>query len=145
MLIAPVKKLTSSSRCGSGVDTSRYTARELERIVPKGVVMGSSLLAEVRKRGRAEGRVDYARTVCLSFAKQHHEGLLPLVAPHVKRCSDPSLLQEWALAASRLSDDEFLALVESDASDEARPAVVRRSVQGRAPRPARRSRPSKRR
>jgi len=123
----------------------RYTARELERIVPKGVVMGSSLFAEVRKRSRAEGRADNARTMCLSFAKQHHEGLLPLVAPLIEKCSDPAILQEWALAASRLSDDEFLALVGSHASDEARSAAARGSVQGRAPRPARRSRPSKRR
>ena len=106
--------------------------------------MGSSLFAEVRKRSRAEGRAkgqaegqaDNARTVCLSFAKQHHEGLLPLVAPLIKACSDPALLEEWALAAPRLTGDEFLALVKrSEGSEVAR----------RAPRPSRRSRPSKRR
>ena len=36
----------------------RYTARDLERIVPRGVVMGSSLFAEVRRRSRAEGRAE---------------------------------------------------------------------------------------
>ena len=125
----------------------RYTARDLERIVPRGVVMGSSLFAEVRKRSRAEGRAkgrsegrtegqtDNARTVCLSFAKQYHGALLPVVAPLIKACSDPALLQEWALAAPRLTDDAFLALVRSHASEES----------SRTPRPARRARPSKRR
>jgi hypothetical protein len=126
----------------------RYTARELERIVPKGVVMGSSLLAEVRRRsraeGRAEGQADNARTMCLSFVKQHHDGLLPLVAPVIKACSNAALLEEWALAAPRFTDDEFLALVRSEASEADRRAPAPRSVRGRAPRPSRRSRPSKR-
>ena len=39
----------------------RYTARDLERIVPRGVVMGSSLFAEVRRRSRAEGRAGAVR------------------------------------------------------------------------------------
>ena len=44
----------------------RYTARELERVVPKEVVMGSSLVAEVKRRSRAEGaegRAEGARKV----------------------------------------------------------------------------------
>ena len=145
---APKRQQRELSAVLRMLSEGRYTARDLERIVPKGVVMGSSLFAEVRKRsraeGRAEGQADTARTVCLGFAKQHHEGLLPLVAPLIKECSDPALLQEWALAASRLSDDEFLALVGSHASDEARSAAARGSVQGRSPRPGRRSRPSRR-
>ena len=123
----------------------RYTARVLERIVPREVVMGSSLFAEVRRRSRAEGRADYARTVCLSFAKQHHEALLAVVTPVIKACSDPALLQEWALAAPRLSDNEFLALVRGHAPEADRTAPARQAVRGRAPRPARRARSSKRR
>ena len=121
----------------------RYTARDLERIVPREVVMGSSLFAEVRRRSRAQGRADYARTVCLSFAKQHHQALLPLVTPVIKACSDPALLQEWALAAPRLTDEAFLALVRSHAPGEGRPVPARQALRGRAPRPARRARPSK--
>ena len=34
----------------------RYTARELERVVPRGVAMASSLFKEVQKLARAEGR-----------------------------------------------------------------------------------------
>ena len=92
--------------------------------------MGSSLFAEVRRRsraegraqgrseGRTEGRTDNARKRMLSFAKQYHGALLPVVAPLIKACSDPALLQEWALAAPRLTDDAFLALVRSHASEE---------------------------
>jgi hypothetical protein len=127
----------------------RYTARDLERIVPRGVVMGSSLFAEVRRRSRAEGRVegraDNARTVCLSFAEQHHEALLAVVTPLIEACSDPALLQEWALAAPRLSGDEFVALVRSHAPEAHRTAPAGPPVRGRAPRPARRARSSKRR
>ena len=127
----------------------RYTARELERIVPKGVVMGSSLFAEVRKQSRAEGRAEgataAARSVCLGLVRQHHAASLPLVAPLIKACTDADRLQEWALAASRLSASEFVALVRSSASEGDRPGADRRPAQGRAPRPARRSRRSKRR
>jgi hypothetical protein len=146
---APKRQYRDLSAVLRMLSEGRYTARDLERIVPKGVVMGSSLFAEVRKRsraeGRAEGRADNARTVCLSFAKQHHEGLLPLVAPLIKACSDPALLEEWALAAPRLTDDEFLALVRSEGSEVGRRPPAPRPVRGRAPRPSRRSRPSKRR
>lgn len=106
--------------------------------------MGSSLYAKVRQWSRAEGRADNARTMCLSFARQHHEGLLPVVTPLIKACSDPALLQKWALAASQLSDEAFLALVKGHASERRRAAPTRKTVRGRAPRPARRAQAVKR-
>ena len=127
----------------------RYTARVLERIVPREVVMGSSLFAEVRRRSRAEGRAEGTtaglRAVCQGLAAQHHAASLPLVETVIEACSDPALLQEWALAAPRLSDNEFVALVRSHAPEADRTAPARQAVRGRAPRPARRARSSKRR
>jgi hypothetical protein len=119
----------------------RYTARELERVVPSEVVMGSSLMARVRRtsraEGRAEGRVEgevaAARTLCADLARQHHAKALPLVATAIEGCSDPGLLHEWALAAPLTSDDEFIRLV-----------TAPQPARSRAPRPSRRS-PSPRR
>ncbi len=81
----------------------------------------------------------------LNFVNYIDRYVLPAVAPLIKACSDPALLEEWALAAPRLADDEFLALVRSEASAVGRRAPAPRPVRGRAPRPSRRSRPSKRR
>jgi hypothetical protein len=129
----------------------RYTARELERIVPEEVVMGSSLFAKVRKQSRAEGRAEgrvegrvegataTARSVCLGLVRQHHAASLPVLAPVIESCSDADRLQEWALAAPRLSDSELVALVRSHASEGGRPRAAGGHAQGRAPRPARRS------
>jgi hypothetical protein len=73
----------------------RYTARELERVVPKEVVMGSSLVAWVKRRSRAEGRTEgraegraegevvTARSLCAELVKQHHPAILSVVAPVV--------------------------------------------------------------
>jgi len=117
----------------------RYTARELERVVPKEVVMASSLFAEAKRRGRAEGRAEgemaTARTLCSGFARQHHPAVLSEVAPIIASCSDPLRLQQWALAAPRLSDAEFLRLL-SGRSASRSPARTSRS---RTPRPSRRS------
>ena len=118
----------------------RYTARELERVVPSEVVMGSSLMARVRRTSRAEGRAEglaegrmkgeiaAARTLCADLARQHHAKALPLVATAIEGCSDPGLLHEWALAAPLASDDEFVRLV-----------TAPQPVRSRAPRPSRRS------
>jgi hypothetical protein len=58
---APKRQFRDLSAVLRMLSEGRYTARELERIVPKGVVMGSSLFAEVRKRSRAEGRARVPR------------------------------------------------------------------------------------
>ena len=123
----------------------RYTARELERVVPIEVVMGSSLMARVRRTSRAEGRaeglaegrmkgeIDAARTLCADLARQHHARAFPLVADTIEACSEPVLFHEWALAAPLVSDDEFVRLV-----------TAPQPARSRAPRPSRRS-PSPRR
>ena len=145
----------------------RYTARELQRVVPKEVVMGSSLIAWVKKRSRAEGRAEgrvegraegraegeviAARSLCVDFAKQHHPSILSLVSPAIEQCPDAGLLHEWALAAPRSSDADFARLVTGDTPSPASATGTRRSpsafraTRGRAPRPSRRSKPSRRR
>ena len=105
----------------------RYTARELERVVPKEVAMGSSLVAEVKRRsraegraqgraeGRAEGEVVVARSICAELVKQHHAAILSVVAPLIEACSDAGRLHAWALAASKVSDAELVRLVGAEA------------------------------
>jgi len=135
----------------------RYTARELERVVPKEVAMGSSLFAEVKRRsraegraqgrveGRAEGEVVTARLLCAELVKQHHPAILSLVAPVIEACTDAGRLQSWALAASRVSDAELARLVGPGAPAGSTGRSGSRSSQGRAPRPSRRAKPAPRR
>jgi hypothetical protein len=127
----------------------RYTARELERVVPKEVVMASSLIAEVKRRsraeGRAEGEVAAARSLCSELVKQHHPAILALVAPVIEACTDAGRLQSWALAASRVSDAELERLVGPGAPAGSATRSGSRSSRGRAPRPSRRAKPASRR
>jgi hypothetical protein len=127
----------------------RYTARELERVVPKEVVMGSSLVAEVKRRSRAEGRAEgeviAARSLCAELVKQHHAAILSVVSPVLEACADAGRLHDWALAASRVSDAELVRLVGAEApAAPSRPSGTR-SSQGRAPRPSRRAKAASRR
>jgi hypothetical protein len=147
----------------------RYTARELERVVPKEVVMGSSLVAEVKRRSRAEGRVEgraegraegrvegraegraegevvTARSLCAELVKQHHAGILSVVAPVIEACANARSLHDWALAASRVSDAELVRLVGAEVAAESAEPSDSRSSRGRAPRPSRRAQPASRR
>jgi hypothetical protein len=134
----------------------RYTARELERVVPREVVMGSSLVAEVRKASRAEGEaaglvkgeLAAARSLCADFAEQHHVAALQVVAGIIRSCRDTSRLRKWALAAPRLSDEEFVRLVQRRtpaAASGARKASLARTRRARATRPSRRAKASRRR
>jgi hypothetical protein len=112
----------------------RYTARELERVVPSEVVMGSSLIARVKRASWAEGEIAAVRSVCADFARQHHAKAFPRVAARIETCTELPLLRKWALAAPLISDDEFVRLV-----------IEPKPVHSRAPRPARRPRPKRRR
>jgi len=126
----------------------RYTARDLERVVPKEVVMGSSLLTAVRRRGRAEGRAEgevIVRSLCAELVKQHHPAILSVVAPVIEDCADVGRLHAWALAAPRASDAEFVRLVGAEAPGGPSRPSGSRSSRGRAPRPSRRAKPASRR
>jgi len=127
----------------------RYTARELERVVPKEVAMGSSLVAWVKRRSRAEGRAEgevvTARSLCAELVKQHHPAILSVVGPAIEACADAGRLQSWALAASRVSGADLVRLVGAEApAAPSRPSGTRLS-RGRAPRPARRAKAASRR
>jgi hypothetical protein len=119
----------------------RYTARELERVVPEEVVMASSLVAKVRRRSRAEGRIAAARSLCEDLVKQHHPGVLSVVASEIDACIDSRLLREWVLAAPLVSDTEFVRLVKSATPAASENGPGRGSGRSRAPRPSKRARP----
>ena len=131
------------------VSEGRYTARELERVVAKEVVMGSSLLTEVKRQSRAEGRAEgeviIVRSLCAEFVRQYHPAILPVVAPVIEACADAGRLQAWALAAPRVSDAEFVSLVKPEAPGGPLRPSGSRSSRGRAPRPSRRAKPASRR
>jgi hypothetical protein len=108
----------------------RYTARELQRIIPIEVVMGSSLFATVKRLSRAEGRAEGARRVCLGLARDFHRSTLPTVSPLIRASTSMSVLERWARAAPRLTDDAFVELVRRSTD---------RGSRARAPRPKRRT------
>jgi hypothetical protein len=63
---------------------------------------------EGRLEGRAEGRLDAERELCSELARKHHPVVFDRARPLIEACGDPARLKEWALAASDLSDAEFL-------------------------------------
>lgn len=153
---APPRQYRDLSAVLRMLSEGRYTARELEQVVPKEVVMGSSLVAQVRRAsraegeavGRAKGELAAARSLCADLTKQHHPRILPRVAGAIEGCPDASLLHEWALAAPRASDDEFVRLVQGNATAAApgpRRAAPARTSRGRAARPSRRAKSARRR
>lgn len=103
----------------------RYTASELIRLVGRDRMIQSSLYteglangrAEGEARGRAEGevrgRLEAERELCAAFAAKHHPSVFDRVRPMIESCDDLARLKEWALAASDLSDSEFLRLLEA--------------------------------
>ena len=58
-----------------------------------------------------EGKLEGAREACVALARKHHAGVFDRVASIIAACDDSARLKAWALAASDLSDDEFLALI----------------------------------
>jgi hypothetical protein len=126
----------------------RYTAQELERIVPFEVIMASGVLAMAKRRGLREGLrkgmreglregIEAARRLCLDMVEKHHPELLERVGPAAQACSDLAALTSWTLLASEGDGGSLLAAVGSSPSPaEARVAAGRST--GRSPRPARR-------
>ena len=75
----------------------------------------SSLYTEGRAEGRAEGetlgRIEAERELCAALAAKHHAAVFERARPLIETCQDPARLKEWALAASDLSDSDFLKLL----------------------------------
>jgi hypothetical protein len=107
-------------------------------VIPKEMVMPSSLWAEAvgkgRKEGRQEGAVAEARAFCIELTREHHPAVASRAVPLIKACSDVNRLHQWGLEAPRLSDPEFLRLVTAQGGSTSRPA--RRE---RTPRPSRKA------
>jgi len=106
----------------------RYTAKELARVIPEEVVMGSSLF----DRAVDKGRLDEARLLCTSFIKRHHSRMAARVLPAIEACTDVARLHRWTLRAPEVSSEELLRLVGR--------STVSRTSHRRAPRPTRRVR-----
>lgn len=109
----------------------RYTGRHLARVIPEKAVMASGLFEKPLARGRAEGRADEARQICIRVAKTLHPDVAARVVPVIEACSEPTRLRRWTLRASRLSDVEFARLVTRRGGS--------RLTRRRAPRPARKA------
>jgi hypothetical protein len=90
-----------------------YTCSELARLVGRHRMIQSSLYTEGRVEGRAEGRLQAERELCLALATKHHPAIAERLRVKIEGCDDPARLKEWALAASDLSDGDFLKLVAS--------------------------------
>jgi hypothetical protein len=67
--------------------------------------------------------------------KQQHPAILSVVAPVIEACADVGRLRDWALAAPRMSDAEFVRVVGAEASAGSTGSSRSRSIRGRAPRP----------
>ncbi len=85
-----------------------YTVSELARIVGRDRMIQSSLYVEGRAEGEARGRLDAERELCSELARKHHPAVFDRARALIEACGDPARLKEWALAASDLSDAEFL-------------------------------------
>jgi hypothetical protein len=131
---APDRQFSDLSAVLRMLSERRYTARELQRIIPIEVVMGSSLFATVKRlsraEGRAAGRAEGARRLCLGLARDFHRSTLPTVSPLIRASTSITVLERWARAAPRLTDDAFVELVRRSTD---------RGSRARAPRPKRRT------
>jgi predicted transposase YdaD len=132
----------------------RYTAEELERMIPREAAMGSGMFAkefrqaraegkaegkaEGRAEGRAEGQAEGLRATCLDIVGRFHPALVGRLTPVIEACRDSHELRQWTLAATRLPASDFVQLIMG---------VQLRSTASRArraPRPARRAAARKR-
>ena len=68
-------------------------------------------LAEGEARGKASGRLEADRKLCIALAIKHHPLVFEQIKPHIEACTDPEKLEAWGLSASDLGDSEFMDLV----------------------------------
>lgn len=72
----------------------------------------SSLYIAGKAAGLAEaGRLEVGREFCVALAQKHHPAVFVRVEGVIAACDDPARLKGWMLAASDLSDAEFLKLL----------------------------------
>jgi hypothetical protein len=80
-----------------------YTFDELSRIVGRDRMLVSSLYTE--------GELQGTRKVCAPVVRKLHPAIFDRLQGRIDGCRDSALLERWALAASELSDSEFLELL----------------------------------
>lgn len=104
------------------LSSERYTAKQLERMIPRGVAMNAGMFAKEFRQGRAEVRAEERaaaranllrahRRLLIGVVKQVHPGLLAHVAPAAEACDSVSTLQRWTLAAAQRSSAKLTRLV----------------------------------
>jgi predicted transposase YdaD len=101
---SPGERLSAAEDVLLALASQYYTVAELARIVGRNRMFeNSSLYLE----GLAKGE----REICAALAHKHHPAIFERTRPVIESCSDPMRLKEWALAASDLSDADFLRLL----------------------------------
>jgi hypothetical protein len=105
----PGEKLSDAEDVLLALAARFYTVPELARVVGRDRMWQheTSLYVE----GKQDGKLEGAREACAAVARKHHPRVFERVASVIAACDEPSRLNEWILAASDLSDDEFVALV----------------------------------
>ncbi len=121
------------------LSAGRYTLKQLLSVIPREVVMGSSMADQIRKefaaewraelkaeiyaeevaKGRAEGRakglaegaLEGARIFVLKLIRSRHPEVAPRLARYIEACSSVPRLHRWGIAATTLSAPELVALV----------------------------------
>ncbi len=119
------------------LSAERYTAQELERMIPRKAAMASGMFAKEFRQARAEGRAEGVHTyrqTCLAVVSHHHPTVRRRVTPVIEACDSLPMLRKWTVAAMRLSSAELVRLV-AGAGRPGKVSVSRRRV----PRPSRRS------
>lgn len=106
-------------------------AKEFRQARADGLAKG---LVRGRVEGRIEGRVEAARETCLDIVRSCHPRTLPRVAHAIAACQSPRTLRNWAVAAARVPEADFVAVVSRWQRRQGTGVV-----HGRAPRPSRRS------
>jgi predicted transposase YdaD len=107
----PEQRLSDAEDVLLALAGRHYTVLELTRVVGRDRMIQSSLYVEGRAEGRAEGRLDAERELCAALARKHHPLAFERARQIIESCDDASRLREWTLAASDLSDAEFLRLL----------------------------------
>lgn len=113
----PRERLSDAEDVLLALASRYYTVRELSRIVGRDRMLQSSLYVE----GRAEGRLDAQRELCVALTRKYHPAIGTAALTRIGACSNRARLEQWALAAPDLNDAEFLRLLGVPSPSQAMP------------------------
>jgi predicted transposase YdaD len=93
---------------------AHYNEEVLTRLFGREKMIKSSVWEAARAEGKAEGKADANRELCLEFIKRYHPALLPMAKGRVDACADPAVLGRWIASAVELDDAAFSRLIGLD-------------------------------